>query len=351
MKKKRIAFVLGSMKRGGAERVISILSNHYASKGWVVDIILLLSGECDYELDQKIRIISLAGTGSRLRQLPDWIFGIRKYLKEYRPDTILSFAARINIITAVAAFGIRTNLVVSERNDPEMDGRSFIVRLATNLIYPRTSRVVFQTKKAQACFNDRVIENSSVIYNPINVSHKASNQSSNKIVAVGRLEPQKNHELLVTAFKSVHTLFPQYKLYIYGEGTLRNHLEELVRNLGLESSVFMPGNVDNVHDELSDAEFFVLSSDYEGLSNALLEAMMMGLPCISTDCAGSSEIIQSGKNGLLVPVGSKEKLAEAMKQLILDRDLALRLGKEAQNTSKLFASKNILTEWELVLEK
>lgn len=113
----------------------------------------------------------------------------------------------------------------------------------------------------------------------------------------------------------------------------------------------MPGNVDNVHDELSDAEFFVLSSDYEGLSNALLEAMMMGLPCISTDCAGSSEIIQSGKNGLLVPVGSKEKLAEAMKQLILDRDLALRLGKEAQNTSKLFASKNILTEWELVLEK
>ena len=126
MKKKRIAFVLGSMKRGGAERVISILSNHYASKGWVVDIILLLSGECDYELDQKIRIISLAGTGSRLRQLPDWIFGIRKYLKEYRPDTILSFAARINIITAVAAFGIRTNLVVSERNDSEMDGRSLL---------------------------------------------------------------------------------------------------------------------------------------------------------------------------------------------------------------------------------
>lgn len=349
---RRIAFILGSMKRGGAERVVSILSNHYSRKGWKVDILLLLSNECEYNLEQNIRIIPLANEGNtRIRQIPKWLYGIRSYLRKYKPDTVLSFAARINIIASIANIGIKNNFVVSERNDPLLDGRSIFVRILTNLIYPFTDKVIFQTKKAQSYFNRRTIENSVVIYNPVEVGDRATYVASKKIVAVGRLEEQKNHKLLISAFKNIHTLFPEYKLYIYGEGTLRQSLEEMIIKLGLRDAVLLPGNIRDVHKKMSDAEMFVLSSNYEGLSNALLEAMMMGLPCISTNCLGSNEIIIDGENGLLVPLNDVNELTSAMKRLILKRNFAIMLGKKAKHTSEKFKSTNVIKEWEQVLEK
>ena len=348
---RRIAFILCSMKRGGAERVVSILSNHYSRKGWEVDIILLLSNECEYDLEENIRIISLANKErSRIRQLPSWLTGIRSYFKKYNPETVLSFAARINIISAIAGIGIKKNFVVSERNDPLLDGRSIFVRILTNIIYPFTDKVVFQTKKAQSCFNNRTIKNSKVIYNPVKIDIRAVDVPGKKIVAVGRLEEQKNHKLLIKAFKNIHNLFPEYKLYIFGEGALRKSLEKLVEKLDLEDAVLLPGNIKDVHEKMSDAEIFVLSSNYEGLSNALLEAMMMGLPCISTDCSGSNEIIKHGENGLIVPLNNINELTKAMQELILNKDLAIMLGKEANLTSKKFESKNVIREWEQVLE-
>ena len=145
-------------------------------------------------------------------------------------------------------------------------------------------------------------------------------------------------------------MFPEYSLIIYGEGTLRKELEVTISELGIMNKVSMPGNISNIHQKLLEAEFFVLSSDYEGLSNALLEAMMMGLPCISTDCAGSNEVIISGENGILVPVGNKDRLVNAMKLLINNREFALSLGKQAEETSNQFSSTNIIKKWESVLE-
>ncbi len=350
--KKRIAFILGSMRRGGAERVVSLISNHYANKDWEVDIILLLDGKSEYNLSNKIRIISLADNSkSRMSQLPNWILGIRTYLKKYKPDSVLSFAARINIISAIAGIGIKKHLVVSERNDPKRDGRSIWVRIGTYLIYPYVNKVIFQTKQAQSCFNEKIIRNSDIIYNPVNVNVEYKNINSKKIVAVGRLEPQKNHKLLLTSFKEIVDMFPEYTLVIYGEGTLRKKLEGIISELDLTDKVSMPGNINNIHQKLLEAEFFVLPSDYEGLSNALLEAMMMGLPCISTDCAGSNEVIISGENGILVPVGNKARLVNAMKLLINNRELALSLGSQAKETSNQFSSTNIIRKWESVLEQ
>lgn len=349
---KKIVFILGSMRRGGAERVVSIIANHYFQKAWKVDIILLLSGKCEYEINPKIRIISLANEAkTRLSQIPRWFFGIRSYLKENKPDSILSFAARINIIVAIAGIGIKKHLVVSERNDPLRDGRSVLVRMATNIIYPRVSKVIFQTKYAQSCFNTKIIRNSQIIPNPVSVNIKHKKERNGKIIAVGRLEPQKNHKLLIEAFKEVHDMFSQYSLIIYGEGSLRKELENMISELNLTDLVYLPGNISNIHEEVSKAEFFVLTSDYEGLSNSLLEAMMMGLPCISTACAGSNEVIVSGQNGLLVPVGNRNKLIEAMIKFINDWEFALRLGMEAEKTSIQFMPDTIIKKWEDVLEK
>lgn len=349
--KKRIVFILGSMGRGGAERVVSIISNHYANKDWDVDIILLLDSKCEYNLNNKIKIISLANKNkSRISQLPNWILGIRSYLKKYKPNTVLSFAARINIISAIANIGIKNHFIVSERNDPNKDGRSMWVKIGTYLLYPHVNKVVFQTKQAQSYFNEKIILNSDIIYNPVNIDVKYKSINSKKIVAVGRLEPQKNHKLLIASFKEVIDMFPEYSLIIYGEGTLRKELEGIISELGMMDKVSLPGNIKNIHQKLLEAEFFVLSSDYEGLSNALLEAMMMGLPCISTDCAGSNEVITSGENGILVPVGNKDSLVDAMKLLIKNREFALSLGKQAEETSNQFSSTNIIRKWESVLE-
>lgn len=349
---KKIAFIIGSMGGGGAERVISILANSYAEKGWKVDIIMLLHDCCCYNLNNAINLKPICNENkSRIRQLPIWIRSIRNYVTENKPYIIVSFVARINIITILSCIGLDQCIIVSERNDPKLDGRSILVRIATHLLYPFADCVIFQTQWARSCFSSRIQKQSKIIPNPIHVTVDASQTKKKKIVAVGRLAKQKNHVMLINAFKKVYERYPDYKLYIYGEGDLRETLTEQVQQLNLEESVFLPGKVSNVHEEIKDAEFFVLSSNYEGLSNALLEAMMMGLPCISTDCAGSNEVIENEKNGLLVPVGDTNKLAKAMKRLIDDKNLAEKLGKNAKLSSKQYSAEKVIDKWEKVIER
>ncbi|NPV51421.1 MAG: glycosyltransferase family 4 protein [Candidatus Methanofastidiosum sp.] len=348
---KRIVFLIGSMGRGGAERVISILANSYAERGWKVDILMLLNSRCDYELNHNVNVIPICNENkSRIRQLPNWISSIRKYVIENKPDRIVSFIARINIITILSCIGLKQRIIVSERNDPTADGRSIFVRLATHLLYPFVDCVVFQTKWAQSCFSKRIQNKSVIIPNPIHVTGLASNTKEKKIVAVGRLVEQKNHAMLIRAFKKVHDNYPEYKLYIYGEGKLRDALVKQIKELGLTNAVFLPGNVSNIHEKIADAEMFVLSSNYEGLSNALLEAMMMGLPCISTDCAGSNEVIQNGENGILVRVGSEEELIEAIKLLISDYNIRSKISEGAVKSSTNFNADIIVKKWQEIIE-
>ena len=347
---KGIVFLIGSMRRGGAERVISLLANSYADKGYQVDILTLLDNDCGYELKQNVKIIPICNMNkTRIRQLPSWIVNIRRYIREKKPERVISFIARINIITLISCIGLNQHVLISERNDPKSDGRSGLVRLATYILYPFADSIVFQTKWAQSCFPKYIQKKSVIITNPVHVSSYSSDVKDKKIVSVGRLTEQKNHALLIQAFKKVHDKYPRYKLYIYGEGPLRVNLMEQIKELSLVDTVLLPGNVADIHERIADAEIFVLSSDYEGLSNALLEAMMMGLPCISTDCAGSNEVIVDGKDGLIVSIGSVNDLANAIKRLIVDKGLAKELGQNARLSSRTFETVEVLKKWESVI--
>lgn len=347
---KRITFLIGSMGRGGAERVISVLANSYARKGWKVDILLLLDGKVDYVLDSNVNIVKIYNENiSRIMQLPKWIINIRKYVRENNPDRIVSFIARINIITIISCIGLKKNIIVSERNDPINDGRSMLVKILTNLLYPLINYVVFQTKFAQDCFSERVKKKSVIIANPITVSVKTTQNKEKKIVAVGRLIEQKNHMLLINAFKNVYSKYPEYKLYIYGEGRLRTDLEQHIKNINMQENILLPGNIINIHERIANAEIFVLSSNYEGLSNALLEAMTIGLPCISTNCSGVDEIIKNEFNGLLVPKGNEELLTQAIISLIEDSELRERISSNAFEFSKQFDNKIIFEKWKEII--
>lgn len=349
-KRQRIGFVIGEMGRGGAERVISILANDYAKKGWTVDILMLLDNRCEYELHENVELKPICDKSkSGIRQFPFWLHEIRSYVKDNQPDRIVSFIARINIITLFSCLGLKQNIIVSERNDPAADGRSILVKLATYLLYPMADHVVFQTRWAQSCFPTTIHNKSVIIPNPISVTVQASPEKKRKIVSVGRLDEQKNHEMLIRAFKRVHDFYPEYSLYIYGEGILREKLMAQIEQSHLSSAVFLPGSIANIHEEMADATMFVLSSNYEGLSNALLEAMMMGLPCISTNCAGSNEIIDNGKNGMIIPIKGEDALVETMCSLITNSDLARKIALGAEDKSLEYRTTSVVEKWQALI--
>ena len=351
MKKKRIAFLLGSMGRGGAERVISILSKEYAACGWDTDIALLLSNTVDYILDDTTRILDFSGsTSGRLMRAPMWLKSIRSYVKKEKPDVVVAFTARINVMTLLACMGLKTKTVISERNDPRHDGRGFVTKLLTKLLYPSADAIVFQTNRAKVYFNEKIQKKSEIIPNPIMVNAEAIKETEKKIVSVGRLASQKNQLMLIEAFYEVAKKHPDYTLYIYGEGNLRQKLTERIEELNLSGKVFLPGNILNLHEKIADAQVFALPSDYEGLSNALLEAMTMGLPCVSTSCAGADEYIENEKNGLLVPVGDTKAMEKALLYMIENPQKRVMMGCEAKKASQSFSSENILKVWHSVID-
>lgn len=343
---KRIAFVIGGMGCGGAERVISVLANSYAGSGWQVDIIRLLNRQCAYKLRSNIRLIDFCNENKpRLLYLPVWIYKIRKYMKTNEPDKIVSFIARVNVITLIAGLGLGRDIIISERSNPAKDSRTFIVKLATCMLYPLASKIIFQTKAQRDCFPAYIRKKGVIIPNPVSVQVTASERKSKKIVSAGRLTMGKNHRMLISAFARVRAEHPGYSLYIYGEGPERANLESQIKELGLEGCVHLPGNVDNLHERMADAEIFVLSSYHEGLPNALVEAMMMGLPCISTVYDGASELIRHGRNGLLVRPGDDEQLYRMLNILIKDKEKALHIGRLGQMSVEHMTPDKCLPVW------
>ncbi len=348
---KKICFFIGSMNRGGAERVISLLANHYADKGWDTSIVMLLHSEVGYELNPAIRIQDISNDQKLpVLRLPALTLACRRLLKQEKPDAAVAFTSVICAIVGSAAAGLGLRIIASERNDPAHDRRFLPFRMVLNATYAHCAGTVFQTERARRCFPAFVARNSVIIPNPVQTTVQAADRKRPRIVNIGKLEKQKNQRMLLDAFGLLAESYPAYILDIYGEGSLRAELQQQIDAMGLHERAKLRGNVPDVHREIADAEVFVLSSDYEGLSNALIEAMMMGLPCVSTDCAGSDEAIVNGESGLLVPVGDAGMLSRAMELLITDRLLAGRLAENGKKSAEPYRTERVVREWENVIE-
>lgn len=346
---KKIMFITGGMGRGGAERVISILANKLSQRNYEVYILQLLFSDCSYDIDLNVHRIDISKSSrNQILDTPRLIVATRKLVKTLKPDAIFSFMVSINIVSWIATRFLKCNFIAAERNDPSI-GRGKILQLLQKIVYANTNMTVFQTRRARDYFSQKIRNNSVIIPNPILVQQKASEEPSKKIVSVGRLEKQKNHKLLIDAFFEIHKSFPEYTLELYGEGSLRDELEKHVYELGITNSVIFHGSVKNIHHQISDAFLFVLSSDFEGQSNALLEAQMMGLPCISTNCSGSDEAIVDGENGLIVTVGNKDELVLAMKRVLSNRVLRDSLAYNASLSCKEYELDSVIEKWEALI--
>lgn len=349
---RKITFVIGSMRRGGAERVINILANHYSSNNWSVEIITLLDTKIEYPLRKNIKVVHIVPTSkNKFSNTIFWILNIRKQIKKSNPRIIVSFIGRINLLTLLSCMGINIKIIISERNDPLNDGRSKIILKFQNILYKRSDNIVFQSVYQQNCFDKEIREKGTIIKNPIEVS-KTKNLIKNKtIVSVGRLVSQKNQKLLIDAFSKIHTNYPLYNLVIYGEGSLRSELEKYIEELGLDNKIELPGVALNIHDCVQQADIFVLPSNYEGLSNALLEAMMLGVPCVATNYAGINEVIKNGVNGFVVPRDDVNELADVLKFLLDRPDLASFIGDVGKKTVNSYKKRTVIKEWTSVIER
>lgn len=344
-----ILFVVPSMGFGGAEKVITILANHWVAKGNAVSIYITGSKEeCSYSLDEGVRLDYFLRE-NKYSPL-SLIRAIRKKALETKPDCVICFANDVCAYTCISLLGIAIPVYYSERNDPKRNYRTWKEKLFRQVVIRLAKGYVFQTEEARRWYGNRVQEKSCIILNPIEVGQLPYHNPAcerKEIVSVGRLEAQKNQELLIKAFASIEKDFPEYVLTIYGEGHLRGKLEDLIQRLQLSGRVFLPGTEKEVHNKIKDASLFVLSSDYEGLPNALIEALAIGIPCISTDCSpgGARMLINDGVNGIIVPCGNQAKLAEAMKECLRSGEKRYSLGLHAHEIRKSVEIDKISNEW------
>lgn len=349
---KKIVFVTGSMGRGGAERVISILSDYYVSQGWKVYILMQLHSYIDYKLNPEIDVIDVSNKNGIKKGFISTIKNVRRKINELQPDVIVSFMAQNCLILGLAQWHKNIPIVMSERIDPSQVKRNLIYKFLLNKIYKHANTVIFQTKRAKLYFPQNVQKNGCIISNPISVSTTCLDNSKTKcrIVTAGRLTHQKNQKMLIDAFASVVKVHPDYYLDIYGNGPLKDELTQYIEEMRLTDKIKLQGNVPNLHEQIADAQIFVLPSDFEGLSNALLEAMMMGFPVISTSCAGSDEIIVNDENGILIPVKDVKELEKQLNRLIEDKNLRKRLSINAKKSVEYCKVENIITQWNEVIQ-
>ncbi len=344
----KIAFAIPAMGFGGAERVVSLLANEFAEKGHEVFILSLTGNtESAYPLNEKVSLIPITNQSSTTRTWCEF----RRVCKDLQPDAVLAFLTGVGIVAATFLMGSKIPVIISERCDPSAKDMSlsFKQKAMERISRHFTSGYVFQSDGAKAFFPRSIQKKSCIILNPLNTDSfpvRNEDQIEDKIVSVGRLSPQKNQKMLIDAFAASEAK-DHHTLHIYGEGPLREELQRQIDSLGLSDRVFLEGNSKEVLEKIKNAKVFAFTSDYEGLPNALMEAMALGLPCISTDCSpgGARMLIQNGENGFLVPCGDTAQFTKELDTLCGDEEKLKEFGEKARDITKETNIEVIAKKW------
>lgn len=358
-KKKHIAFVIGALTPGGAERVISTLCNGMI-ENFHITIITFKKSTPFYRLDDRIKVISCFDKIDK----PASVFGsiklnynilkkVTTIVKNEKIDLLIGFITSANIIATLAARRNGIPCLISERNDPlKKDIPRFWVMLR-KLVYPKADNLIVQTEKVKTIYTKKLkCKNITVLPNPISsdlTKLRKNDVIREKIIlTVGRLNSDKRQDKLIRAVDTLK--LEGWKVIIIGKGPNKKKLTNLIESLHLSDQIEILSNIKNIQDYYLKASIFVFTSKSEGFPNALLEAMHFGLPCISTDCNyGPSDILTNGKDGFLVPVNDQELLVEKIDELIKDNVLRNYLAKNAEQTSLNFTSDKVISQWEKLI--
>ena len=352
-----ITFFIGSTTGGGAEHVICELATYMSEHGHRTTILTVTQTLHSYSIGKDVEVATLDLKG--VVKLPKFrtiakMCKLFRYVRCSKTDLYVVFLP--DTIRALMFFRrwIHKPVLISERNAPT----SYSDKLQEQMInaFRQADGCVFQTEDAFSFYAKAIpnLRQATVIPNAITgkVTEPYTGRREKKIVSVGRFNEQKNFPLLIKSFAKIRKANPEYKLYIYGMGNLLGEYTELCKNLGIEEAVCFPGFVSDVTDRIKDASAFVLSSDYEGMPNALIEAMSLGLPCVSTDCDGGGArfLIQSGENGYLVEKGNVDALSDGILKILNNPKDAERIGRNAQKIAEKLSKENVYSAWKKQIE-
>lgn len=358
----KVAFINSGMNQGGSQRAIAGLSNAMCKKGIEVSIITLQAEESFYKFDDRVAYLPL-GVAKESSSFFDAVKNnlkavmvLRENLAKVGVDALIGMNPSSITYSVLASIFLKTKVIGYENSNPYILPISKVWRFIRDKTAPFVSGYIFQTDRARTYFSKYVQKKGTVIPNAIyneDVNSITLPVSREKIIsAVGRLSAEKGFDVLIKAFYKVHNELPEYRLFIYGEGPEREALQELINKHELTGRVVLPGAITNVVHEINKTSLFVLSSRFEGMPNALMEAMACGLPCIATDCEmGPAELIKDGVNGLLVKVDDVDIMAETIKRVLNSPELAARLSSNAINIRNTHSIGAIVTELLKYLEE
>lgn len=360
MKNKRIAFYLGSLTKGGAERVVTNLAEYFYAKGYQVFVITKLRAEVEYSLSEGItRIIAditKEEERGRIQNLFLRIRKLRKIFKEVNPDVVVSFIGKNNLMSVAATRGTGIPVAVSVRSNPAREIGSGFKRKLYFAMFGMAEGVVLQTTEAIEFFPKSIQKKAIVLQNSLNpefIRQPYTGEKRKEIVTVGRIDTNKNQRMMVEAFAPIVEDFPEWTMVFYGDGEERAGLEARVQELGLTDRIIFKGTQSNIPEKIEASSIFVLPSKQEGMPNALIEAMVLGLAVISTDCpcGGPRDLIMSGENGILIPVDDTKALTEELKHLMEDEQLREKLAQNAVKLIDKVRPEFINAQWEEYLKK
>lgn len=352
---KKIAFAINAISIGGAERVMTILCSRFSEKDYEVHLICNYEREWEYPVSNKVKRHVIGNAVSSFRPLAIYqrISRMRRICKKEKFDVLVAFMG-MNEYSVFATCGLKTKNIISTRIAPEHQFRTTFKRIIGKLLLPTASGAVFQTEQAKEWFPKRLQKRSTVIFNPIASSFYSIERKPEPglLVATGRLTVQKNYPMLFRAFTMV-AKSKDITLEVYGMGEDKEQLANLVRELKMSDRIKLCGQSDNIPLVLSRAELFLLSSDYEGLPNALMEALAVGVPCVATDCLGGGSRLLIGNNerGILVPCRDTNAFADAIKLLLEDNDKKESFSKASKQYAQQFSVDNCFNKWEEYINK
>lgn len=387
--KKEITFLIKVMNGGGAERVVSLLTRAMVQRGYGVNLILTHQKRKEADLrdiDRRIQILSLEdeilkcqekkvraklhmfyarGLGklgkteqssihkyyARNYKKISWL---KDYFRKYRTSTVVAFLYDSLFLTMLSKTS-DNKVIISERGDPQQSVASKTTMAFLHKVFPKADHIVFQSPDVKKWYEENIGVTGTVIFNPIkkDLPQRFEGERKKRIVNFCRISDQKNLVLLVKAYERLYREYPEYELYIYGDAVgngAEGYVEKvknLINELGINASVHMlPGRKD-IHTEIRDYNMFVSSSDFEGMSNSMLEAMAIGMPVVCTDCpaGGARAVIRAYENGILVPVRDEEKIYLAMKELIENPELTDRLSQNAVQIREEQSLDRIIEKW------
>lgn len=352
---KHIAFYIGSLSKGGAERVFINLTEFFLREGYRVTMVTQYQREDEYPLPQGTKRvlsdITKEETGkSRIKNFCCRARKLHRIWKEEKPELVLSCVGKNNFMTIVTTMFTKTKAVVSVVGEAGEEYPNRLMRMLANLLFPHAAGIVLQTERSRYFFHRKIQKKAVVLPNSLNpdfIRPRFEGGREKRIVAVGRMDANKNHEMMIRAFAAVADRYPQYTLTIYGDGELHAYLQELAKELGVDARVNMPGVIRDVAAQIEKASLFLITSNSEGVSNALIEALAIGLPVIATDVpsGGTAELMTDGVNGLIIPPGDVKALENAMDRLLGNPSYAEKLGRKAAMLQERLAPERVNGLW------